>query len=206
MEQALAVLGDIGGPVVVKPLSGHHGEKVAIELSDPAQVAAAFHEAASVGEEVLIEAYIPGRDHRVLVVGDRVVAAAELTAAQVTGDGRSTIAELVASANADPARGEGHDRPLTRLTLGDTELGHLAAAGPARRLPCPPAARSSRCAATRTCPPAARAGTSPIACTPTSRGCAAAWPRRSAWTSCGIDLRLPDIGAPLPPDADRRRG
>jgi cyanophycin synthetase len=199
-EEALAVLADIGGPVVVKPLSGHHGEKVSIELTDPVEVSAAFHQAATVCEEVLVEAYVPGRDHRVLVVGDKVVAAAELSPARVTGDGRSTIAELVALANTDPARGEGHDRPLTRLTLGETELVHLTGRGlhpgsvPAdgeivvlRRNANLSTGGTSKDVTDRVHPDIARM-------------C-----RRVAATVgldvCGIDLRLPDIGAPLPPDA-----
>jgi cyanophycin synthetase len=199
-DEAVAVLAEIGGPVVVKPLSGHHGEKVSIELSDPAAVRAAFHAAATVCHDVLVEAYVPGRDHRVLVVGDRVVAAAELSPARVTGDGRSTIAELVALANTDPARGEGHDRPLTRLTLGATELAHLAARGlhpgsvPAdgeivflRRNANLSTGGTSKDVTERVHPDIARL-------------C-----RRVAATVgldiCGIDVRLPDIGAPLPPDA-----
>jgi len=199
-EEAVEVFHDIGGPVVVKPLSGHHGEKVSIELSDPAEVAAAFVEAATVCEDVLVETYVPGRDHRVLVVGDKVVAAAELSAARVTGDGRSTIAELVAVANANPLRGEGHDRPLTRLALGDTELAHLArqdlhpgcvpAAGevvPLRRNANLSTGGTSKDVTERVHPDVVRL-------------C-----RRVAATVgldvCGIDLRLPDIGAPVPPEA-----
>jgi cyanophycin synthetase len=199
-DEAVTIFREIGGPVVVKPLSGHHGEKVSIELSDPHEVAGAFHAASSVCDQVLVESYVPGRDHRVLVVGNRIVAAAELSAARVTGDGRSTIAELVAAANADPARGEGHDRPLTRLALGDTELGHLARQGlhpgcvpavgevvPLRRNANLSTGGTSKDVTERVHPDVARL-------------C-----RRVAATVgldvCGIDLRLPDIGAPLPPDA-----
>jgi cyanophycin synthetase len=198
-EEAVTVFEEIGGPVVVKPLSGHHGEKVSIELSTPAEVATAFIEATTVCEDVLVEAYVPGRDHRVLVVGDKVVAAAELSAARVTGDGRSTIAELVAVANADPARGEGHDRPLTRLTLGDTELAHLArqdlhpgcvpAAGevvPLRRNANLSTGGTSKDVTDRVHPDVIRL----------CRRVAAS----VGLDVCGIDLRLPDIGAPVPPD------
>jgi cyanophycin synthetase len=199
-EEAVTIFREIGGPVVVKPLTGHHGEKVSIELSDPQEVAAAFHAATTVCEKVLVESYVPGRDHRVLVIGNKVVAAAELSPARVTGDGRSTIAELVATANADPARGEGHDRPLTRLALGETELGHLARQGlhpgsvpatgevvPLRRNANLSTGGTSKDVTERVHPDVARL-------------C-----RRVAATIgldiCGIDLRLPDIGGPVPPDA-----
>jgi len=199
-EEALAVFDDIGGPVVVKPLSGHHGEKVAIELSKAADVTAAFHAATTVCEDILVEAYVPGRDHRVLVVGDRVVAAAELTAARVSGDGRSTIAELVALANTDPARGEGHDRPLTRLALGDTELAHLAAHGlHPGHVPADGEVVSLRRNANLSTGGTSKDVTDRVH-PDINRLC-----RRVAATIgldvCGIDLRLPDVGAPLPPDA-----
>jgi cyanophycin synthetase len=199
-EEAVAVLAEIGGPVVVKPLSGHHGEKVSIELSDPAEVTAAFREAATVCEDVLVESYVPGRDHRVLVVGDRVVAAAELSPARVAGDGRSTIAELVALANADPSRGEGHDRPLTRLTLGDTELAHLAAWG--LHPGCVPA--DGEIVTLRRNANLSTGGTSKDV-TDRMHPDVIRLCRRVAATVgldvCGIDLRLPDIGAPIPPEA-----
>ncbi|MFB9832793.1 cyanophycin synthetase [Actinoallomurus acaciae] len=199
-EEAVAVLAEIGGPVVVKPLSGHHGEKVSIELSDPAEVSAAFREAATVCEEVLVESYVPGRDHRVLVVGDQVVAAAELSPARVTGDGRSTIAELVALANTDPLRGEGHDRPLTRLTIGDTELAHLAGQG--LHPGCVPA--DGEIVMLRRNANLSTGGTSKDV-TDRMHPDVIRLCRRVAATVgldvCGIDLRLPDIGAPAPPEA-----
>ncbi len=199
-QDAVAVFQEIDGPVVVKPLSGHHGEKVSIELSDPAEVAVAFHAAATVCEDVLVEAYVPGRDHRVLVVGDRVVAAAELSPARVTGDGRSTIAELVALANTDPTRGEGHDRPLTRLALGDTELAHLARQDlHPGRVPA-----DGQIVALRRNANLSTGGTSKDVTDRIHPDVV----RLCRWAAatvgldvCGIDLRLPDIGAPVPPDA-----
>src|SRR5690606_15009876 len=107
--EALRALRDLGAPVVVKPLAGHQGEGVHIELTSPAEVVEAFASAAGEEREALVEAYVPGKDYRVLVVGGRVSAAAELTAASVTGDGSATVAALVERVNADPARGEGHD-------------------------------------------------------------------------------------------------
>src|SRR5690606_30912761 len=124
--EALRALRDLGAPVVVKPLAGHQGEGVHIELTSPAEVVEAFASAAGEEREALVEAYVPGKDYRVLVVGGRVSAAAELTAASVTGDGSATVAALVERVNADPARGEGHDRPLARQAHGP---GSVPAAG-----------------------------------------------------------------------------
>ncbi|WP_433179214.1 cyanophycin synthetase [Actinoallomurus sp. CA-150999] len=199
-EEAIAAFHEIGAPVVVKPPAGHHGAGVAIELTDPEEVAAAFFAASADEGAALVEAYVPGRDHRVLVVGDRVVAAAELSPARVTGDGIFTIAELVAAANADPARGEGHDRPLTRLVLGPTELGHLARQG-LRPDSVPDA---GQVVTLRRNANLSTGGTSKDV-TDSVHPDVVRLCRRVAATVgldiCGIDLRLPDITAPLPADA-----
>ena len=71
---------------------------------------------------MIVEAYVPGIDYRVLVVDGRMVAAARLRPAAVTGDGAHDIAALIAMANADPRRGDGHARPLTRITLDGEAL------------------------------------------------------------------------------------
>jgi cyanophycin synthetase len=76
-----------------------------------------------------VERFVPGTDYRVVVVDGRVVAAAELRPASVTGDGTRDISELVAQVNADPRRGDGHSRALTKISLDDRAIGHLAAQG-----------------------------------------------------------------------------
>ncbi|MFD0903838.1 cyanophycin synthetase [Actinomadura sediminis] len=201
--EALEALREIGGPVVVKPVAGHQGEGVHIELTEPPEVVAAFTAAAAGadadGAEVIVESYVPGRDYRVLVVGGRVAAAAELTAARVVGDGVATVAELVERVNADPARGEGHDRPLTRLALGPAELGLLARRGhgPAT-IPAEGETVWLRRNANLSTGGTSRDVTGDV------HPDVAAMCVRAAGTVgmdvCGIDLRLPDIAAPLPPE------
>ncbi|MEV6595996.1 cyanophycin synthetase [Actinoplanes sp. NPDC051346] len=122
-EEAVRLLGRLGGPVVIKPRRGRQGAHVALNLRTPAEVEAAC---AAAGAEVIVERQLPGRDYRVLVVAGEVVAAAERTAAHVVGDGHLTVAELVARVNADPRRGPGHSRMLTRITLDDTAHAVLA--------------------------------------------------------------------------------
>lgn len=197
--EALEALREIGPPVVVKPLSGHQGEGVHIELTSPPEVVAAFGSAAGDEGEVLVESYIPGSDYRVLVVGGRVAAAAELTAACLTGNGTATVAALVEQVNADPARGEGHDRPLTRVALGPTELALLARQGhDPRTVP----AEGERVWLRRNAN-LSTGGTSRDVTGETHPDVAAMCVRAAATVGmdvCGIDLRLPDIGSPPPAD------
>ncbi len=113
---------DIGLPVVVKPSDGNHGRGVMLDLRTQADVEAAFAVAALHGSEVLVERYIMGDEHRLLVVGGQVVAAARGETAWITGDGRQTVRQLVdAQINSDPRRGLTEDFPLNRLILEEDD-------------------------------------------------------------------------------------
>ncbi|MBS3946775.1 MAG: cyanophycin synthetase [Dethiobacter sp.] len=116
-SQAVAAASRIKGPVVVKPCDGNQGKGVSLNLADPEAVSKAYHLARRYSPRIMVEEYINGRHYRLLVVGGRMVAAARLFPAQVLGDGSSTVAELIKRVNADPSRGIGHARPLTRIEL-----------------------------------------------------------------------------------------
>ncbi len=115
---------EIGLPVVVKPSDGNHGRGVSLDLKTQAQFEDAFHLAARHGSEVMVERFIRGHEHRLLVVGGRVVAAARGETASITGDGRASVAELVESQlNTDPRRGASEDFPLNPIRLAtDTAI------------------------------------------------------------------------------------
>ncbi|HWM89191.1 MAG TPA: cyanophycin synthetase [Thermoanaerobaculia bacterium] len=117
VDEAVEEAGNIGFPVVVKPLDGNHGRGVAIDIKNPEQVRAAFEQAREHSGRVLIEACQPGNDYRILVVNGRVVAVAQRVPGHVTGDGRHTVAELVETVNLDPRRGVGHEKVLTRIEI-----------------------------------------------------------------------------------------
>jgi cyanophycin synthetase len=109
----------IGYPVVVKPLDANHGRGVSINLMDNDQVRTAYGMAreSARGRSVLVESFIEGMDHRMLVVNNELVAVAKRVPGHVVGDGQHTIAELVDIINEDPRRGIGHEKVLTRLEL-----------------------------------------------------------------------------------------
>lgn len=128
-RDAWAVAQVIGLPVVVKPRDGNQGKGVAVNLSSRAAVEAAYEVAASFGDAVMVERYLPGNDFRLLVVGDRVVAAARRDPPLVTGDGIHTVSQLVDRVNLDPLRGEGHATALTRIRIDEIALATLASGG-----------------------------------------------------------------------------
>ncbi|MFM8900809.1 MAG: cyanophycin synthetase [Burkholderiales bacterium] len=111
---------DIGLPVVVKPTDGNHGRGVSLDLNLEADVKAAFPVAEAEGSGVIVEQYILGQEHRLLVVGGKVVAAVKGDAASVVADGRSTVRALIDSQiNSDPRRGDAEDFPLSIIRPED---------------------------------------------------------------------------------------
>ncbi len=116
-DSAVRAAGRIGYPVVTKPYNGNHGRGISIHLTDEAQVREGFDAAREHSRSVIVESFVTGDDHRLLVVNGELVAATKRTPGHVVGDGSSTIASLVERVNLDPRRGIGHEKVLTRLEL-----------------------------------------------------------------------------------------
>ncbi len=112
-EEAWEAAQDIGLPVVVKPSDGNHGRGVTLDLRKKEDIEAAFHVAYPEGSDVMVERFIPGDEHRLLVVAGKLVAAARGEVVGITGNGRSTVTELIdAQLNSDPRRGYEEEYPL----------------------------------------------------------------------------------------------
>lgn len=122
VDAAVAAARRLGFPCVLKPLDGNHGRGVHLGLASEEDVRAAFGDAyrESRRGEVVVETYINGNDYRCLVIGGRVAAIAERVPATVVGDGVATIRQLVERTNADPRRGIGHEKVLTRIRIDET--------------------------------------------------------------------------------------
>ncbi|MCL2344394.1 MAG: cyanophycin synthetase [Desulfobulbus sp.] len=115
---ACAAAEDIGYPVVVKPTDGNHGRGVFIDLTAAEDVRKAYAIAVEEGSGVLVERSIPGIEHRLLVVGGKLVAANRSDFITVTGDGRQTVQQLIDSqVNTDPRRGSTELHPLSIIKI-----------------------------------------------------------------------------------------
>jgi cyanophycin synthetase len=109
---------DLGLPVVVKPVDGNHGRGVFINLETRTEIEAAYEVAVDEGSGVLVEKFIRGNEHRLLIVGGKLAAAAKGKTASVVGDGQQTVQELITSQiNSDPRRGRGEDQPLNPVRI-----------------------------------------------------------------------------------------
>ncbi|EER61967.1 cyanophycin synthetase [Acidovorax delafieldii 2AN] len=123
-EEAWEAAQDIGLPVVVKPSDGNHGRGVTLDLHKKEDIEAAYHVAYPEGSDVMVERFIPGDEHRLLVVGGKLVAAARGEVVSITGNGRSTVKELIdTQLNSDPRRGYEEEYPLEIIDLAtDTKV------------------------------------------------------------------------------------
>ncbi len=116
----------IGYPVVVKPYNGNHGRGISIHLTTEDEVRHAFGVAREHSRSVIVETFVTGDDHRLLVVDGELVAATRRTPGHVVGDGTRTVRALLDAVNADPQRGVGHEKVLTRIELDEQAAMMLA--------------------------------------------------------------------------------
>jgi cyanophycin synthetase len=128
-DDAWAAAQEIGLPVVIKPKDGNQGKGVTVNVTTREQLTAGFHTASEFRDDIMVERYLPGHDFRLLVVGNKLVAAARRDPPSVTGDGQHTVRELVEIVNRDPRRGTGHATSLTKIRFDDIALASLAKQG-----------------------------------------------------------------------------
>jgi cyanophycin synthetase len=124
-EEAMACASKGALPAVVKPLDGNQGRGVSLNLSTAEQVAEAFDLASEVSSRAIVEEMYRGNDYRIVIVDGRMVAAAQRIPAHVWGDGVHSIRELIDFVNHDPRRGNGHEKPLTKITADPLVLAIL---------------------------------------------------------------------------------
>jgi cyanophycin synthetase len=125
LEDAWAAAEEIGWPVVVKPQDGNQGKGVTSNILTREHLAICFRVAKEFREDIMVERYLPGHDFRILVVGDKMIAAARRDPPHVIGDGEHSIRELVAEENKNPRRGDGHATPMTRIRIDDIAVARL---------------------------------------------------------------------------------
>ena len=111
----------VGYPLVIKPVDGNHGRGITVNIKNYDEAIVAFRAAkeSSRSAGVIVEKFITGEDYRLLVINNKLVAAAKRTPAHVIGNGKSTVQELIDEVNKDPRRGYGHENVLTQITVND---------------------------------------------------------------------------------------
>lgn len=107
----------IGYPIVIKPLNGNHGRGISINIKKWDEALEGLEVAQKISKRVIVEKFVTGYDFRVLVIDNKLVAAAKREPAHVVGNGKSTVQELIDETNSDPRRGYGHENVLTEITI-----------------------------------------------------------------------------------------
>ncbi|MGB9354781.1 MAG: cyanophycin synthetase [Azonexus sp.] len=128
-DDAWAAAQEIGLPVVVKPRDGNQGKGISVNLTSEAQIRQAYRVAIEYRDDILVEKYLPGHDYRLLVIGDKLIAAARRDPPLVIGDGTHTVRQLVDIVNRDPRRSDGHATSLTKIRFDEIALARLAEQG-----------------------------------------------------------------------------
>jgi cyanophycin synthetase len=117
LDDLKTTIDKIGYPIVLKPLDGNHGKGASINITNWEDAALGLEYAQKYSRRVIVERFITGFDFRVLVIDNKLVAAAKRVPAHVIGNGKSTIQELIAITNQDPRRGYGHENVLTQIDV-----------------------------------------------------------------------------------------
>lgn len=126
-DEAVRAAKRLGYPVVIKPLDGNHGRGISIGLDQDEDIAEGFDFAQehSKSRSIIVETYITGFDHRMLVVDGELVAVSKRVPGHVVGNGLDSIEALIDTVNSDPRRGVGHEKALTRIELDSKALEHI---------------------------------------------------------------------------------
>ncbi|MGY4538069.1 cyanophycin synthetase [Mucilaginibacter sp. UYNi724] len=128
-EQVIEAIDRIGFPLVFKPLDGNHGRGISININTIEDAIAAYEFAAAISRRVIVERFVTGYDFRVLVIDNKMVAAALRDPAHIIGDGELNIQELIDKTNTDPRRGYGHENVLTLIDVDRDTLDLLEKKG-----------------------------------------------------------------------------
>ncbi len=123
------IIGKIGYPLVIKPLNGNHGRGITINIKNIEEALAGLGHAQLVSRKVIVEKYVTGFDFRVLVIDNKLVAAAKREPAHVKGDGKKSVQELIVETNSDSRRGYGHENVLTQIDVDRDTMDLLAKTG-----------------------------------------------------------------------------
>ena len=133
LEEALQKFNYIKNkPIVIKPKSTNFGLGITIFKNGTSSLdnySKAIEFALKEDKDILIEEFIEGTEYRFFVIEGKTEAVLLRVPANVVGDGKHTIRELVEIKNSNPLRGDAKKTPLKKIELGEIEKLQLAEQG-----------------------------------------------------------------------------
>ena len=112
----------IGYPVVLKPQYGNKGKGVILNIKNEKELLLSYNKLKNNFKDLLIEKYYVGKDYRVCVINNKVIAVALRLPPFIIGNGKDNILNLIKKVNNDPLRGVDHEKPLTKIKLDEEVL------------------------------------------------------------------------------------
>lgn len=128
-ERLKQVVEKIGFPLVTKPVDGNHGRGITVDINTWEEALEGYNAARKISRRVIVEKQITGEDFRLLVINNKLVAAALRSPAHVIGDGKQSVQQLIEEVNRDPRRGYGHEKTLTQISINELTQRIIAAEG-----------------------------------------------------------------------------
>ncbi len=105
----------IGYPLVLKPQYGNKGRGVILDIKNEKELITAYQKLINEFNDIILEEYHRGDDYRVCVVNNKVVGVSLRVPPYIIGDGNKSVEELIDELNSHEYRGEGHEKPLTKV-------------------------------------------------------------------------------------------
>ncbi len=113
--------------IVVKPIDTNYGQGITIlnKKTRKKEILKALDYAFEYSNRVIIEEFFEGMEYRFLVIDQKVVSVVKRTPANIIGDGKSTIKELVTIKNNNKLRAKGYKTPAEKINIGNIEINYL---------------------------------------------------------------------------------
>ncbi len=127
-EELLQEAEHLGYPLVLKPINGRQGQGVSTNIQSKEELLSAFTQQKNV-DKLILERYYPGDDYRFTVVNGELIAASLRLPPYVIGNGKDSIRALIEEENKNPLRGEGHEKPMTKIPVNESVCQYLNQAG-----------------------------------------------------------------------------
>ncbi|WHY98923.1 cyanophycin synthetase [Peribacillus simplex] len=125
IEDIFASADRLGFPLVIKPYNGRQGQGVITHIKNKDELFNVINCLELHVEKYIVERHIEGHDYRLMIVNGELIAASLRLPPYVIGNGRETIRSLIEKENCNELRGEGHEKPMSKIPLTHTVTCYL---------------------------------------------------------------------------------
>jgi len=129
IKKAIEFANKNGFPVVIKPVDGTWGKNVYLGIDTAKAAIDAISNIIKKDPCFLVEKQFEGNEYRVLATKEKLLGIINRVPANIIGDGKSKIKELIEIKNSDPRRGGGHTKSLIKIEIDTDVMNNLKKQG-----------------------------------------------------------------------------